>query len=50
MKIPKMCLKQLLFTCLQVGFTGDFVPNCPFKLYFSLATLPNFVVFFQTTS
>jgi len=40
---------------LQVGFTDDFVPDCPFKvvflavqtliLLFSL-TVPNFVVFF----
>jgi len=40
---------------LQVGFTGDFVSKCPFKLCFCLfnfnpafsLTVPNFVVFFR---
>jgi len=26
-------LKTVIFS-LQVGLTGDFVPDCPFKLYF----------------
>jgi len=29
----KNVLKTVIFS-LQVGFTGNFVPDCPFKLYF----------------
>jgi len=49
-----MCLKQsFLF---QMGFSSDFVLDCPFKLCFGqfkpltplfYLTVPNFVVFFQ---
>jgi len=37
MRIPKMCrnvcVKTIIFS-LQVDFTDDFVPDCPFKLCF----------------
>jgi len=50
----KNVLKTVIFL-LQVGFTSDFVPECPFKLFLAVQTLtpfsslavPNFVVFFM---
>jgi len=49
-----MCLIQS-FSHSNVGFTGDFVPDCLLKLFLSVQTLtplfsltiPNFVVFFR---